>query len=451
MKKNSFILVAICLQTICGCGKEIRENAMEPLSIPAGVGFDRQSYTLMLRDTAAVGVHLLNHQGRFVPYDLSQNKKGYLLSSDNKSVASIDQQGHLVANALGRASISIKSKDGTLRANATIEVTCDSQSTTGIIKPLSEKLIYSKNARIRTTSAVMQSFDVDTAGNLYYAQLNRKYRAYVSYGAPGSKYTQVMTLNYFGHVSNFTVEQAGDDRYIWVDNYSSKNSKGDYWGSPVISRVKFENGKTVNSWETTDNYYCGISNISVAVDVAHDMLTILGISTGDVITYRLSDARRLSEKTIPVHVVYGGESNNVDDAMEHDTTFNVIARDLRQLTPIGQFVSERIGDVSWQGFEINNGIFYQAEGNANDNDGKTASVAYLTVRDISGNVLEKRTSIAAISDMDALNEYGITDTGSMEAEGVKVRNGQLFIGFCSKGSDDVRTATVFKYRPVRRR
>lgn len=314
----------------------------------------------------------------------------------------------------------------------------------------SEELHYS-TGRLRTTSAVMQSFDLDTlAGTIYYSQLNRKYRAYVAYGAPNSTDTPpCMTLNYFGHVSNFTLEVSGTKRYIWVDNFASKNASGDYWGSPVVSRVPFSSGLTYNAWDVTENYYFGEKNISVAVDIDNDMLTYLGISTGNFKTYRLSELRALPIEDITLDAVtYGGESNNDTHTTEITKQHTIKARDCTKATPVGSFTiqREKYADgvqVSWQGFDIHDGLIYQLQGNGHE-DG-TPSPGWIQIRKIDGTVILPLTKFAALDDVDALKAAGITDIGYMEPEGVKVRGDWLYCGFCSKNSAGVRMGTIFRY------
>ena len=315
----------------------------------------------------------------------------------------------------------------------------------------SEELHYS-TGRLRTTSAVMQSFDIDTlAGNIYYSQLNRNYRAYVSCGQPNSTATPpCMTLNYYGHVSNFTLEVTSEGkRYIWVDNFSSKNASGEYWGSPVVSRVPYSSGVTYNAWDAPDNYYFGEKNISVAVDIDNDMLTYLGISTGNFKTYRLSELRALPIENITLDAVtYGGESNNDTHTTEITKQHTIKARDCTKATPIGAFQiqREKYADgvqVSWQGFDIHDGLIYQLQGNGHE-DG-TPSPGWIQIRKIDGTVILPLTKFAALDDLAALKAAGITDTGYMEPEGVKVRGEWLYCGFCSKNAAGVRMGTIFRY------
>jgi hypothetical protein len=45
-----------------------------------------------------------------------------------------------------------------------------------------------------------------------------------------------------------------------------------------------------------------------------------------------------------------------------------------------------------------------------------------------------------------LNQYGITATGYMEAEGIKMKNGILYLGFASKSTDNLRRVNIFQFR-----
>lgn len=251
-----------------------------------------------------------------------------------------------------------------------------------------------------------------------------------------------MTLNYFGHGSNFTLEDTGSG-YIWIGNYASKNTSGEYWGDQVVSRVPIKDGATVNPWDCTDNYYFDETNLSVAVDFENDRLTILGISTGRIRTYKLSELRALPIESVTLKpLTYGGDK--APDA-ETTVTHTIQARDCRKATPIGDFSIQRWNGVSWQGFDVCGDLIYQMQGNGNNNDGKTASTGWLLVYKLDGTIVLDRTPIKAIEDLTKLKQWGITDTGYMEPEGVKVRGGNLYIGFASKGSKDERRGTIFKY------
>lgn len=308
--------------------------------------------------------------------------------------------------------------------------------------------VWFSTGTLRTTSAVMQSFDIDFDKNLiYYSQLNSNYRIYISWSEPNAtKHKGVMQLHYFGHGSNFSIEKAGEDRYVWISNYASKNASDEYWGSQIVSRVPVKADAVVKPWDCDDNYYFGETNISVGVDFDNDRLTILGVTSGVVRTYSLSALQALPVETIELEPIkYGGAK--APDA-ETTVTYKVQARDCTKIKPLGQFFIKRESGVSWQGFEICGDLVYQMQGNGNANDGVSASTGYLLIFKIDGTPVLKRTRVGALLDLQKLSDMGITDTGYMEPEGVKVRNGAMYCGFASKNSANVRRGTIFKYSPV---
>lgn len=69
------------------------------------------------------------------------------------------------------------------------------------------------------------------------------------------------------------------------------------------------------------------------------------------------------------------------------------------------------------------------------------------MRKIDGTTVIPLTKFRALDDLTALKAAGITDTGYMEPEGVKFRDGAVFCGFCSKNSENVRRGTLFRYDP----
>lgn len=315
------------------------------------------------------------------------------------------------------------------------------------------KSLHFSTGRLRTTTAVMQSFDISKDGEtIFYSQLNNKFRVYVSWNGRNSEETptsRCMTLCYSGHGSNFTLEETAHSDYIWISNYASQNASGDYWDAQIISRIPVQAGATFKPWQSPENYYFGEKNIAVSVDIDGDMLTILGVTTGRIRTYRLSQLKALPEEDITLEpLTYGGESKSDDPK----TTVSPVvkARDGRKVTPLGDFTitREHYSDgttVSWQGFDIHDGLIYQSQGNGHA-DG-TPSPGWLQVRKIDGTVVIPLTKFKALEDLDALKTAGITDTGYMEPEGVKFRHGAVFCGFCSKRSDDVRRGTIFRYDP----
>lgn len=313
-----------------------------------------------------------------------------------------------------------------------------------ILSPLTSDMIYS-NSFIKSPSSVMQSFDLDLEENIiYYTQIDKKYRLLASWGKINALEADgCMYLEYFGHGSNFTMENLAKDKYIWIGTWASKNKDGDYWGDQIITRIKIEDGKTVKPWDCTENYYFGEKNISCALDFENDLCTILGISTGDVRTYKLSEMKALPVEDITLEpVTYGGLE--APDA-ETTVTPTVKARDCRKLKPVGSFHTDRDKGISWQGFDVSRKYVYQARGNGNANDGKDPSNGYVLIFKLNGGKSQTATVVEAIRDINVLKELGLTDTGYMEPEGIKVRNGIMYCGYASKNSEGVRKAVILRF------
>lgn len=258
-----------------------------------------------------------------------------------------------------------------------------------------------------------------------------------------------MTLRWFGHGTNMAVEEQGADRYIWINSNGNKLDDNSYSQSQTVSRIKYEAGKTLDKYSGETFYLPGKRNVHPAIDAASDLLAITASTTGvrDFYVYKLSEALALPVSDVSLTLTWGGE----DGTQKTTETRVVQVRKLDQLTPVGQFsvstgkTAADLGYYDFQGFDCTNGIIYFYEGTGNSNDGKTASVAYVTLLDLKGAQVYPRTKVGAIADMQALTTAGITSTGYMEAEGIKMKNGSLWLGFASKSTDDIRRANIFRY------
>ena len=310
----------------------------------------------------------------------------------------------------------------------------------------SQDLHYS-TARLRTTSAVMQSFDIASDGMIYYTQLNSNFRVYLSWNERNSQETptaRCMTLCYTAMDNSCT--GVGEIQALRAPVAAPRAAwTGETW-SGTIGRPGA--GKSV--WLKTMMTSAMIAGGRVmAVDIEGDMLTILGISSGRIRTYRLSELKALPVRDITLEeITYGGESGSGDAEVTKKPV--VKARDASKLKPLGEFAISRSTyadgtTVSWQGFDIHDGLVYQAQGNGHA-DG-TPSPGWLQVRKIDGTTVIPLTKFRALDDLTALKAAGITDTGYMEPEGVKFRDGAVFCGFCSKNSENVRRGTLFRYDP----
>ncbi|MFQ9760970.1 MAG: hypothetical protein ACLRZL_10020 [Alistipes communis] len=107
---------------------------------------------------------------------------------------------------------------------------------------------------------------------------------------------------------------------------------------------------------------------------------------------------------------------------------------------------DNLSQYDFQGFDVQDGLLYFYEGEAAGKQPK--SIAFVTVLDISGNIVVPRTQVGAINDVNALVEAGICSSdsnGYIEAEGIKMKHDRLYIGFATHGPGAKRWANVFRY------
>lgn len=390
--------------------------------------------------------------------------------SSNTSVATVSATGYTSAVAPGIATITAtKGANLSCAINIIVE---DGNSTTGVGNDFTASQIYSMGQLLQNNS-VMQSFDITKDGTIYYLQIagNSYHLLNVTHCSPNkngytSNYGEVMQLQYFGHGTNYAIEEAGDGTYVWAGCYASMNTTTtssdyqQYWNNQTITRVRFVAGRVVKPSECIDQYYIGKhKDMHPAIDVTNDVLTIEYPENGRryFLIYKLSEAKALPVTSVTLDpITYGGGTSGESQRTETPT---VLVHDLTKLTPMASFSITNSGatpaDLSyydWQGCDVNDGLIYSLEGESGDDVvGGNPSNAYLTVFNFNGNIVEKRTKISIASDQTKLASLGITSTGSMESEGIKVRNGKLFIGFASKDNvndNSRRRQNIFSYLKI---
>lgn len=438
-----FLLVTTPL--LSACTDETEEN--DVLSIL----FEKTSVGISVSGTEQLRIKVIL-PGKGVSqtdwYDLAANPQGLVWRSGNESAVRVDAQGVVTGIGTGNAAITVTAPNGVY---ARTSVSVSNEAIFERVKaPLTDQIVYSKGVQL-VRNSVMQCFDVDSKGEIYYVQIagTDQHKLHVIRGSANESPADYMTLRWFGHGTNMAVEEQGNDRYIWIGSNGNKLDDGSYSQSQTVSRIKYEAGKTLDCCAGETFYLEGKRNVHPAVDVASDLLAITASTTGirDFYVYRLSEALALPESEVSLTVTSGGE----DGTPETTGTRTVKVRKLDQLTPVGQFTvntgktDSELGYYDFQGFDCTNGIIYYYEGVGNDNDGKKASVAYVTLLDLTGAQAYPRMKVGAIADMQALTTAGITSTGYMEAEGIKMKNGSLWLGFASKSTDDIRRANIFRY------
>ena len=103
-----------------------------------------------------------------------------------------------------------------------------------------------------------------------------------------------------------------------------------------------------------------------------------------------------------------------------------------------------------QGFDWHHGKLWLFRGGGAEasaveaGTGKNWATAYLVNKD---GVTQSTVSVPWVADLALLKSEGLTNLGYFAAEGIKIKDGQLYLGFASKdaGSSPPRRVNIFKY------
>ncbi len=321
--------------------------------------------------------------------------------------------------------------------------------------PLDASMVLTSGFTLRYNS-VMQSFSLCGDGYLYGIQVgngSNKYLLNVTRRPVGSDSgKQYLQLPFAGHGGSMEHERVAGRDYIWVGSYGTWNGSK-YTNSQTIARIPFESGAKLSPEQCGEHYWVpGLRNVCPALDLDSDRLLVWGLANGESSTgyfkvYSLSDAKALplTSITLEREIVYGGdEGSGIPETRKKPS---VAVRNLGSLTPVASIRLNGgvTGTGANQGVELCGDRILFLSGSGNDENPALPSSSNLTVLDFKGNVVG-RYNVGAVSDKAALASAGITDTGFMEAEGVKVYDGVLYLGYATKHSADAkRMVTIFQY------
>lgn len=434
----------------CGPGEE---------EIPEtyGIEFGKSAYTILENGNIQLKIRKVISgavKTDTIWYNTISNPDGLVWKASDEAVIQVDQKGAVTAKKTGSSKVNITSPDRKLSAETNVKVV-RGYSVKQLESGLSDNITFSKGIYLLRNS-VMQSFDIGSGGMIFYDQLGGSLPQfiYVIRAEANKNHTDYMQLKYFGHGTNLVVEEEGNDAYIWIASNGTKGSDGEYGSSQTVSRVKYDPGAIWENYSDETYYLKNKYNVHPAIDVSNDMLAVTTSGGSDSKRYfyffKLSEAKALPYTSVTLSSVkFGGEG---DGTIEQTVIRTVQVKNLSWLTPLGSFgigpgeSNEQLNFYSFQGFDIAEGYLYFLEGEGNDNTGVLPSNAYVTVLDINGNIIFGRTSVKAISNISELSNFGITATGYMEAEGIKVKNGVLYLGFASRSTDNLRRANVLRYK-----
>ncbi|MBQ1927307.1 MAG: hypothetical protein II180_14425, partial [Proteobacteria bacterium] len=236
-------------------------------------------------------------------------------------------------------------------------------------------------------------------------------------------------------------------------NYGTRDSNNLYRTSQTISRVKYEDFKTHIPSDIQEHYTIpNLWNFQPALDVPNKRMAVWGQSkngkTRHLYIYNLSNAKKLTPKSKQLSFPLTWGAGTSDYPEETGVRPTVKVKDLSELDPVWHYEftdsSTIYSDDIQQGFAIKNGKIYILTGGGNDNDGNSASYANVTIMNFSGASVKKY-ALPAVSNMRTLKDLGITSTGYLEAEGIRMIDGCLYIAFTSIDTDNVRRVVVLRY------
>lgn len=365
-------------------------------------------------------------------------------SSSNTAVVRVSPTGVATAVAPGAA---------VLRAvvhgsDAFVEKTCYVVDLHQLTQPYSPDRVFEKGHTIYARS-VMQSWDF-FGDWMYVIQIVGAEHAISVTRKPvlGQSPQAYMQLKYFGHGDNMFVERCEDGDYLWISNYGTQEAsdKTRYTDSQALSRVKFTSDATLVPGDCTDNYvYPGMKRMIAAYDRENGTVAIWcrdGSGKAWIYVYDLETLKAAPSTaiTLKYSITYGNPAVTETPVVQ--------ARDLSALTPVLSFKMPFNGVP--QGYDWHGNKLYVFQGDG----AEAAEVAAGTNRNWArAHLINTRgetlftVDVPWVDDLALLKDEGITDLGYFEPEGLKIKDGAVYLGFASKdaGSSPARRVNLFRY------
>ena len=367
-------------------------------------------------------------------------------SSSNSSVADVSREGKVTAKAPGKATIT-----------ATLDGTDVSVSRDYFVTDLSQLgQAYSRDRAFVTGhtiyyKAVMQSWDFfdnyfyvcQVCGSPHTLSFTRKPLLQQSPQA-------YMHLKYYGHGDNIFVERASDGDYLWTPNYGTleEGATNRYADSQVLSRIKFAEGMTF--LPENSNFNCvipGMKRMAASYDADNGNVGIWCRDSGGkawFYVFSMQDIKAAKPESVKLSFSRTYGSPAVTD------TPTIQARDLSKLTPVFKF--RMPFNYVPQGYDYHHNKIYFMRGDGAEEEERVAGtnknwarVYYISPQ--TGKTLVEK-DLPWVDDIALLKSEGITDLGYLEPEGIKLKDGIIYLGFASKdsGKSPERRINIFKYQ-----
>ena len=327
--------------------------------------------------------------------------------------------------------------------------------------PLSKDMVLTSGTWLQNRS-VMQCFALKGNSYMYADQVaasGTTRRLNVTYKPIASNSGKtLMQLEYFGHGSNLVLEECSDGDYLWIGSYGTQtkveNGNEYYTNNQAVKFRATGTTSPVSTEDCEDHFYIpGMRNIHPSIDWTNRQIAFwcVGAKDGYFYVYDLDEVLAVPQTTVTLanKITRGGDN---EPFPKETKSFDAIVHNLSSITPITVITLPSTGVVGTggnQGFELHAGRIYHYNGAGNSNDRVTPCTSIVTVFDFKGNVVARK-QVMAVYDMDALEECGITDSGFMESEGIKIYDGTLYIGYATKkletdGKASLRYVTILKY------
>lgn len=376
-------------------------------------------------------------------YDPAKEYK-VLFSSSKSEVATVDKNGLVTARKAGSTVIRVTEVDSEIYAERKLYVVNLNQ-----VKQAYDKSRKFCCGHTLYYKAVVQSWDFfddymyacQVCGSPHTLSFTRK--------PVTSRDPQAyMHLKYYGHGDNIFVERCPDGDWLWVSNYGTLESgqTNRYADSQVLSRVRFREGVTFLPADADFNFVIpGMKRIIAAYDPDNGSIGIWCRDSGGKAWFYVYDLETI--KTAPTEniqlsysITYGSPAVTQKPIVK--------AVNLSKLTPLLSFRMP-FNNVP-QGYDWHHGKIWFFRGDGAEAEEREAgtnknwATAYLVSTE--GKTLVT-VSVPWVDDIALLASEGITDLGYFEAEGIKVKDGELYLGFASKdaGSSPERRVNIFKY------
>ena len=342
-----------------------------------------------------------------------------------------------------------------------------------ICEPLLDGNIYDSHRDV-----VSQQFDIDSEGNLYYAQINSPsepwsvsiFRIPVDRLHAGTQTAlfrgDSLKLIYAGHPTGMAVQDCSDGKYVWIGNFASKTENGSYWGTQAVCRVRFDEGRTLRPEDLEYFWFPHAGDINVALDQENGEVAFSFYYRADdpqrpsvcknrtrmIRVYRLDEVLSAPVEEIDSPDLWKRGGDGAPDPDYEAIPLTIRAHNLSTLKPVAEIGThtggdkpERINSTAWQGFDIDNGVVWFSEGG-----GSTGT--FLTGYGYDGSIVFHRTAVSISQPCPEWDKYALAspheEGGTFENEGVRVWDGDLFLGMFTirkSGDQKVRMSNVFRF------